>query len=594
MKKIRSFISVLLAVAITLSPVCTNVAFAADQDEISIVTESEAEVTVEVEQEIETPEDADEVTEAPVDEEQIIEEIVEESDDEAIGGRLSDVNSHDNDSTYAGFTNNISNSYENVTPDNLTVILRGLSDANKQNTFDAINQYISAVINDGSSVTLKSPDYIDVEKYNAAGYDTQHCWAATATNILWTTGYAQKAINPITKKAFATPDELFTYFSENFTDVPGRPSDAVGWFFDGPSQYNPDNVEDIAELRRDDTVGLLPGMDHTANTISVVGGDVGAMQEILDVAGQGIGMLVKWLKKNNEGKYYLSGGHWATITGAIIDDTKESIFDKVKAVVVADSDNTPVNGALPATMDEKLTAKSGQPNIYTVYKLTFDTTLKAWVLGGYYSGTAIITHLFTLVDSDKKPEGLGGDGTPMADTINATSEINSEHMGNPDTNSIPVDVLDLIKALNNGVCTADGSEQEIYLIVEQSAANNTNEEEIIKAFTEEDLNKPENIELLHSYMVKKLMPVFLLNNGNVDVNKDYAIYANAPCTMLTSVSIDGTVVPAESYDIVAVHTSMSKIVIKQNYLANLTKGAHTIQMNVAGSDVPTVCTINVK
>nr|MCR5733061.1 hypothetical protein [Lachnospiraceae bacterium] len=63
---------------------------------------------------------------------------------------------------------------------------------------------------DGQRVT--GNNIVDAEKFFAQGYDENLCWAATAANMLWISGYGQQAINPITDQAFQSEDEIFDYF----------------------------------------------------------------------------------------------------------------------------------------------------------------------------------------------------------------------------------------------------------------------------------------------------------------------------------------------------------------------------------------------
>lgn len=63
--------------------------------------------------------------------------------------------------------------------------------------------------------------------------DGSMCWAATTANMLWSTGWAQKAINPLTGEAFASEDEVFALFKKHFLNDGGWSDHGVRWFFKG-------------------------------------------------------------------------------------------------------------------------------------------------------------------------------------------------------------------------------------------------------------------------------------------------------------------------------------------------------------------------
>lgn len=584
MKKIRPLVSVIIAVVVAMSPVCTSSVFAAELDEIpaveSVVEDTNNESNEAVEEIAEECiEVADEATEES-------NEVVDENND--VAGEATVENDEAASENVA--ENNNSNIEESVNPEDLTILLRGLTENNKENTFNAINQYISTVLETGNTVTLTNPEYVDAEKYSTEtkGYDSNHCWAATASNILWTTGYAQQAINPMTGENFKSEDEVLTYFSENFTDFAGRPSDAVDWFFNGNKAYTLNDVPKVAHIKEDseypNETGLLTGKPYSAYTQNVYN-DARSISRLYDIPSNGTGLLVRWLEQNENGGYRLSeNAHWATVTGVVLDNKKEDVLDKVKALVIADSDNTPANGDLSATTSEKLTAKSNQANTYKVYKVVFDSNLGTWLINNFYNRSAVITHLYGLKDSDKTTQGAAcGDtsGTEGASTSSNNVEV-------------PANVQKCIDSLEAGK-----PGEEIYIFVEQPAVNTklTAEEAqrmVLNSLTEKDFDKMENIDALLYYMVSNQKMVYLMNDGNVDSNKDYACFVGGVDTMLYNLTVDGTMVPFNAYKIVGTKGGVSKLVLNQDYLTDLAKGAHTVQISVQGSDIPVAFAINVR
>lgn len=587
MRKLKPVIGTILAVVVTFSTVGTNICFAAGQEEyIEKVDEVVEETGILESSETSDPSEPAETA-----------MLLDLSDfsggpEDTCGGAVD----------YSSLENNISNSYEGEISGDLAVIIRGLKDGLQGGTFDAVDQYLPGVLGTGNSMSLDASEYVDAEKYNVnvQGYDSNHCWAATASNILWTTGYAQQATNPLTNEKFKSEDEVLAYFSDHFTDYAGRPSDAIEWFFDGQTKYTLNEVANVAHIIPEENVkchdncasgNLLSGVKHSAYMISVLN-DASAMTATYSLASYGMGVLVRWLITKDDGKYGLSDdGHWATIAGiALDDDDSKSVYDRVKGIFIADSDNTPVNGALSATTttSEELAAKKNQPNKYTMYKLTFDENLGVWGINNFYNGFGVITHLFGLMDSDKSPEGEDDDydGISIEETTNGPSNVLLKKY---------------LEKLNKGEIKVSEDETEIYVIVEQTADTfepseaeetyNPNLDEevevmIIKGFTEKDLTKKENIQRLRDYMIKNYMRVFATNDGKVDASKDYVVYLNAVDTMLYNLTVDDVMVPFNSYKIVDTKGNLSKLVLKKEYLETLSKGIHKVKISVENTEKP--------
>ena len=74
------------------------------------------------------------------------------------------------------------------------------------------------------NIGIGMPDFQEAEKFSKklSDYDSKLCWAATAANMLWTSGYPQQAVNPKTGNTFQTVDEVFDYFRQTFNDQTGN------------------------------------------------------------------------------------------------------------------------------------------------------------------------------------------------------------------------------------------------------------------------------------------------------------------------------------------------------------------------------------
>ena len=554
MRTIKPIIGTLLAAVVTVSPIGTSVAFAATDEVVSEVETCET-----------TPEETSEEVQADT-----YEELSEEVSEEVLGGEVS----------YTELDNNVSNSYEGAISDDTTVIVRGVPDGDQEETISVIDEYLPKIMEKGNGLDINNPGFVDAEKYNLKekGYDSQHCWAATASNILWTTGYAQKAVNPKTGEAYKSADEVLTYFSENFTDDPGTPDEAVEWFFNGT--YNLNGEKNVAHTKTEDSNGLLPGMKHDSYMVSVYN-DAREMKNTYDIASYGMGALVRWLKQDENGKPVLSkNAHWVTTNGIVMDNEQSSVYDKLKAIIIADSDNTPANGDLSASTEQKLEAKSEQKNTYSVYKLIFNEDLGVWGINNFYNGFGVITHLFGLLDSDKC-----GTGKTQKSTENSVGGS---------AKNVPAEVQNYVDMINKGEIKVDTTDNELYVVVENAndnAAQNSDEtvdEEkmIISAFTEKDLMKVENIEMLSKYMTKNNMSAYVVNDGKVDQTKDATVYVKAVDTMIYNITVDGDAVPFKSCKIIDTKTNVAKVVIDKDYMGNLTKGTHTVKISVENLESP--------
>ena len=457
----------------------------------------------------------------------------------------------------------ISGAYTDTTADNLTILLRGLNEDNKQATFDAINQQIANILANGGRYDLTNDSYVDAEKYNnsdsGSGYDSEHCWAATCANILWTTGYAQQATNPLTNEAFKSEDEVMAYFSENFTDAPGTPDEGVKWFFNGA--YSLNNETGVAHTISDASGGLLKDAGYLDRMDTVYGNnaDISLLDQIGTV---GVGVLVKWLETDGEGNSSITtSAHWMSVVGAVIDTAKsitEQITERYKAIIISHSDDDPAQGDLNASYADKLAAKAAQTNKYSVYKLTYDTTLNAWLIDNFDENRpTLITYLYGLMDSNI-PNNAGGGADP--DDGDKTAYV---------------------------IVANDGS--ETYAIMENSKA--VQNIDYFYNLTPAQLATSENIDSLNTFMVENSLPVFSPSKGVVTEGQNLEAYLTSHETFVGAVSINGIALPFDAYEIVGVKGGLCKLVLKDGFLSGLAAGTYVITINIQGIEVPVEFTI---
>ena len=119
-------------------------------------------------------------------------------------------------------------------------------------TDDQINTLINAFLS-GNVATIESDDLIDAEKFSEYIYgalgdwvfsddyrsvddwgDHSMCWAGSASDMLWSAGWARLALEKNTELSFKNVDELFSYFGEHYDNNSQMTQyDAIEWFMAG-------------------------------------------------------------------------------------------------------------------------------------------------------------------------------------------------------------------------------------------------------------------------------------------------------------------------------------------------------------------------
>ena len=275
----------------------------------------------------------------------------------------------------------------------LTTTIKGLSDAQYEEILRNFAREIPAALNTDQAYKLIVDSVVDAEKFSTAieDYDSQLCWAATASNMLWTSGYAQAAVNPMTGEKFASEDEVFNYFRNNFTDVAGVPDGAIEYFFEGYYKYQ--GMNNVSQLVDDSYPGeLLPDENLTENTVDQRS-TANILETLNDLSDGSAGAWLRWWDTSQN--KYRNGAHWLTLAGITTDNTKtdEEFTEKYKGIILADSDNDPYDddGTADESMDSWPSLAENQPNSYTFYELSWEDIggSGAWVVLNYTSNLTI-------------------------------------------------------------------------------------------------------------------------------------------------------------------------------------------------------------
>ena len=253
----------------------------------------------------------------------------------------------------------------------LTAYIAGMTAEARQSMIDILQASLDQAIKDNKPLKITDMALPDAEKYMLSGYDELLCWAATAANMLWTSQIAQQSINPTTNTNFQTVDEVFDYFRTVFTDQVGRPDGALSVFLKGTYPFQ--NSAGLSQLKDPGSVSKrLPDEIQTPDfgLFNLQGENVKdiAAFEKLDI--QSLGVLLH--SYDNVDKKMGSLAHWVTSPGIIIDNTKTGL-ERFKAIMIADSDNDPINGDDSIPNAEKAAKAAKAPNSYTVYPLTLKT-----------------------------------------------------------------------------------------------------------------------------------------------------------------------------------------------------------------------------
>ena len=217
---------------------------------------------------------------------------------------------------------------------------------------------------------------IDAEKNSFSDYtidtkghtDTMLCWAASASDMLWYSGWAQKAINPLTGEVFKNEDEVFSWLRESYTDWGDYQDTAIRYIFNGVD----DRIDDA------DTAKLRPEAEDTDN-YSAVGTKEYKTEDnqllndycvsnlmnhtwIYDVENFAVTAMESFEKLKDGVSIGLcvqqSGGAHAVTVFGYIKDTLADIGNALKAIFIADSDSDVPN---PSSADELEQLR----NIYT-------------------------------------------------------------------------------------------------------------------------------------------------------------------------------------------------------------------------------------
>lgn len=319
----------------------------------------------------------------------------------------------------------------------LALIMNGLKDGNKDLLLAALAKYYDA--ESDKMVKVIDAALPDAEKWDAydesvEAYDYGHCWAASASNMLWVSGWAGRFVNPDTGAKYSSEDEVFTTYNRSFSNA-GAPVDrGIDWFFMG--EFCPGGVGKSAFLKDENSPygGVMKSFVSTLAQqqykLTENVDDIAKLERIAGVGGStavfqaSVGGLAAGEIANSE--------HSITVAGVIIDPGATAIGERYKGIAIIDSDNDgrPSEEALQIDnpiFEQKQADKAARPNSCTFYPLRLISDINGtpcWEIVGFDElGTEIIYSLdaLELPSEDLIEECTESEGNcSVVDTVDLT------------------------------------------------------------------------------------------------------------------------------------------------------------------------------
>ena len=208
----------------------------------------------------------------------------------------------------------------------LKVFLAGLGSDDIEELQEAIIENIA----DGAAFDIIDLSFIDAEKTYVEDGDENLCWAASASNLLYYTGWAALA-------GFSDEDELFDLFVDNFTDDGLDLGSAFAWFFNGAALRDSDtggarikDYPDSGAYLKDYAYDMISGYNYLS-----LPDEFNAMYELLR---NGWGLSPGIDLYDEFGNYF--GSHAITLWGMVVDESlNPDDPERYKGIFDTDSDS---------------------------------------------------------------------------------------------------------------------------------------------------------------------------------------------------------------------------------------------------------------
>lgn len=273
------------------------------------------------------------------------------------------------------------------------------------------NGLMEELNDDAIRAGLDAHNLIDAEKLSAPDYDEFLCWAGSASDMLWMTGWASGQTDEDGNPLFTSEDDVFDYFRTCFTDAGSYQNMGIKFFINGVNILQDKESGEVVFPRTGDGMGAAQQKTREIGDILMYNGlvdDVAAenicdaydmssctdFTEVFDdVAltaiddGKAVGLCVAVYEPDTEGKLRQSNSHAVTLMGYLRGDN-EADAGGLKGIFISDPDNN--KDQEPADPAQRL-------NQYNYYDLaTVDINgITSYMMREYGDGY-VIDQFFTL------------------------------------------------------------------------------------------------------------------------------------------------------------------------------------------------------
>ena len=307
----------------------------------------------------------------------------------------------------------------------LRLVATGLREDNKDAFIKAIEDNYKT--SESTPLYIQDASFVDAEKFDVISpiYDSALCWAASASNVLWLTGWAQQYADPLTGNSMNSEDDVFELFRKGFINRGGETNKGFDWFFDGIFFVSGSGKHSFPINQQNPALGVEK---------SFVASEVCDVYDVTK-APSDISKLLNLDRESDDPRgfglsiggtfddYLGMSSHAVTAEGIIYDPEEEDLANRYKAVIIIDSDND-ADAEYELDPEEELDTerlcnyKAARPNSYTVYNLknrTLQDGHNVWELVNYSSDTTYPYVIFDimsfplydreLLDANKETEG---------------------------------------------------------------------------------------------------------------------------------------------------------------------------------------------
>lgn len=307
----------------------------------------------------------------------------------------------------------------------LRLVATGLREDNKDAFIKAIEDNYKT--SESTPLYIQDASFVDAEKFDVISpiYDSALCWAASASNVLWLTGWAQQYADPLTGNSMNSEDDVFELFRKGFINKGGETNKGFDWFFDGIFFVSGSGKHSFPINQQDPALGVEK---------SFVASEVCDVYDVTK-APSDISKLLNLDRESDDpcGFGLSIGGtfddylgmpeHAVTAEGIIYDPEEEDLANRYKAVIIIDSDNDAdaeyeLDPEEEPDTERLCNYKAARPNSYTVYDLknrTLQDGHNVWELVNYSSDATYPYVIFDimsfplydreLIDANKETEG---------------------------------------------------------------------------------------------------------------------------------------------------------------------------------------------